>query len=402
MCASATMATVRERPGAAVTEGSARSSARRAERGIALVAPAMRTVLVVQILLSVSSGIQLSTQAGAYGVLTAAVVAVSALLIVQCLVTGSVLVGAWHLPDIVLAWLAVPAMNLLLPTSHLVGTWESWAAGFAINVGALAAAWLRPWFAVVHAAALGAWYLGWTLTTTTTSWETNVSNALTIPGYALVVALLVRYLRSLAADADQARRDAVTATRALERERYQLTVHDASSILRLLSDEDTPAAVLPGLRLQADREARRLRTYLGTEPETTDGSARTVGTMLAAALEGFDDLPLEPAIELGAHAELTEEVWQAVGRAVTTVLHNVRLHARARQVVIHADAEDGHWEVVVSDDGVGFDQESQPLGFGLDTQAGQALRELGVSVEIRSAPDRGTSVTLVGPVEEER
>lgn len=395
------MATVTERVEATEADGTRRTSARRAERGIALVAPTMRAVLVVQIVLSVSSGTQLAQRPGAYGLLTFAVVGVSAVLIVQCLVSGSVQVGGWQHPDIVLAWLAVPAMNMVLPSSHLVGTWESWAAGYAINVGALAAAWMRPWVALVHAAGLGAWYLAWTLTSTATSWETNVSNALTIPGYAVVVALLARYLRSLAADADQSREDAVAATRALERERYQLTVHDASSILRLLSDEDTPAAVLPGLRLQADREARRLRTYLGTEPEWGDASARTVGTMLSASLEGFDDLPLEPAVELGAHAELSDEVWEAVGRAVTTVLHNVRIHARARQVVVHADAVDGQWEVVVSDDGVGFDQASQPLGFGLDTQAGQALRELGVSVEIRSTPGRGTSVTFVGSVRDE-
>src|SRR5690606_39069358 len=148
-------------------------------------------------------------------------------------------------------------------------------------------------------------------------------------------------------------------------ERYQLTVHDASSILRLLSDEDTPAEVLPGLRRQADREAQRLRNYLGADSHPVDSSVRTVGAMLAVALEGFEDLPLEPAVALGAHVELDEAVWSAVGRAVTTVLHNVRIHAQAHQVVVHADTDGSTWEVVVSDDGIGFDQENQPLGFGL-------------------------------------
>ena len=80
-------------------------------------------------------------------------------------------------------------------------------------------------------------------------------------------------------------------------------------------------------------------------------------------------------------------------------MRRVRLHAAACQVVVHADCDDETWEIVVSDDGVGFDQESQPLGFGLDTQAGQALRDVGVTARIRSAPGHGTSVTLVGPVE---
>ncbi|WP_370615506.1 hypothetical protein [Mumia sp. Pv 4-285] len=376
-----------------------RTSARRAERGIALVASAMRGVVLLQIVVSAASGVRLSHHPGAYAALTGAVVVVSVALIGQSLLTGSVRAGAWHVPDIALAWVAIPAMNLLLPASHVVGTWESWAPGYAINVAALAATWLRPAVAVVHATALGAWLIAWTSAADVASWETSLNNALTIPGYAIVVALLVYYLRALSAAADQSRDDAISATRALELQRYQLTVHDASSILRLLSDEETPAEVLPGLRLQAVREARRLRTYLGSQAQRSpDGSQRTIGAMLSAALEGFDDLPLELAVELGSHVELSEEVWEATCGAVTTVLHNVRLHAAAHQVVVHADTDGTTWEVVVSDDGIGFDQGSQPLGFGLDTQVREALAGHGISAEIRSSPGRGTSVTIVGPV----
>lgn len=376
------------------------ASTRRAERGIALVAPAMRTVVLVQIVVGAGSGFRSSAHPPAYAVLTAGAVAVSVLLIVQCLATGSVRPGVWHGPDLVLAWVALPAMNLVLPAGHVVGTWESWATGYAINVGALAATWMRPRVAIAGSLALGAWCFTWLMLARETSWETNLNNALTIPGYAVVVALLAYYLRALAADADQAREDAVTATRALELERYQLTVHDVTSILRLLSDVDTPAEVLPGLRLQADREAQRLRHYLTDQPHHVPGDdRRTVGTMLATALHGFDDLPLEPAIELGAMVQLREDVWAATARAVATVLHNVRLHAQAHQVVVHADTDGTTWEVVVADDGVGFDQGSQPFGFGLDTQVRQALGALGVVAEIHSTPGRGTSVTMVGPVQ---
>lgn len=374
-----------------------------AERGIALVVPAMRGVVVLQIVVSAPSGVRLASPSGAYPALTLAVVTVSVALTVQCLRTGTVRRGCWHLPDLALAWLALPAMNLLLPDTHVVGAWESWAAGYAINVGAISASWLRPVTAAGSSLALGAWCFTWTSVAGSSSWETNLNNALTIPGYAIVVALLVYYLRALAADADQAREDAIAATRALELERYQLTVHDATSILRLLSDERTPAEVLPGLRRQADREAQRLRHYLAgpVHPPSADGR-RTVGTMLAAALEGFDDLPLEVAVQLGAEVELTDEVWTAMSRAVTTVLHNVRLHAHAHQVVVHADTDGTTWEVDVADDGIGFDQASQPLGFGLDTQVRHALRELDVGVEIRSTPTHGTSVTIVGRVKGER
>lgn len=373
-------------------------SSRRAELGIALVSPVMRAIVLVQILLSVASGSQLATHPGPYILFSLLVAAVSILMIAQCLLTGSVLRGWWHLPDIAVAWAAVPVMSLLMPPTHVVGTWEAWAAGLAINVAALGATWLKPGVAVAHGVALGTWYLAWVVKVGP-SWETMVNNALTIPAYALVVALLVAYLRALAADADRSREEAVEASRALELERYRLTVHDASSILRLLSDEDTPAEVLPGLRAQGHREATRLRNYLSADASPARLGRRTVGTMLDESLEGFDDLPLELAVDLGRHARLSPDVWTAASRAVTTVLHNVRLHADAHQVIVHADSDDVTWEVVVADDGVGFDQASQPLGFGLDTQAGQALRDVGVTATIRSAPGRGTSVTLVGPVE---
>lgn len=374
------------------------TSARRTERGIALVVPAVRVVILAQILLGAASGTHLSDAPRAYIALTGAVVAVSLACIIQCLLTRSVNPGVWHGSDVVLAWLAIPAMNLLLPASQVVGTWEAWAIGYAVNVAAVASTWMRPSVAAVHGLTLGGWALIWLATTNATSWQTNVTNALTIPGYAIVIALLSEHMRALAADADRAREDAITATRALELERYQLTVHDASSILRLLSDETTPVEVLPGLRLQAGREAHRLRNYLGRVAPPGDPSQLTVGTMLATAFEGFDDLPLEPTIELGSHALLSPELFEAACGAVTTILHNVRLHAGASMVVVHADADGSTWEVVVSDDGRGFDQTRQPLGFGLHVQARSALADLGGTVQIASSLGSGTSVTITGPV----
>ena len=365
---------------------------------MALVAAAMRAVLLVQIGLGLLSGVRLTSDQLAYIVLTAAVSIMSVGLIVQCLSSGSARTGWWQLPDLILAWMAYPVLFVVLPRETLTGTWAGWATALAVNVAALSGAWLRPSLAVLNGFALAAWGFAW-IGLPTNDWEARIGDALTIPGYATVVALLVLYLRSLAADADQSREDAVAATRALELQRYRLAVHDASSILRLLSDVETPAEALPGLRVQGSREANRLRHYLGVPaPVSADDASRTLGGMLAAAMVGFDDLPLESAIELGAHVVVPEQVWLAGSRAVATVLHNVRLHAEASQVVVHADADGQSWEVVISDDGIGFDQAKQPLGFGLGMQVQRSLEELGVTVTIASAPGRGTSVTLVGPM----
>ncbi|MGW5240940.1 hypothetical protein ACWEOW_18560 [Monashia sp. NPDC004114] len=368
---------------------------------MAIVAAALRLVVLVQIVVSAPSGARLSSRPVAYLALVGAAVAISIVLIIQCALRRAVRPGLWHVPDLALAWVALPAMNLLLPITHVVGTWESWAAGYAVNVVALASTWLRPVAAALISMALGAWYFTWTTAAGTSTWETNLNDALTLPGYAVVIALFVHYLRALAADADQARVDAIAATRALELQRYQLTVHDATSILRLLSDEGTPAEVLPGLRRQADRESKRLRHYLTGQlvvghDDVDDRS--TVGGMIATALEGFDDLPLELAVDLGGAVVLDPEVRAATRSAVATALHNVRLHANATQVVIHADTDGSSWEIVIADDGVGFDRASSALGFGLKTQVREALSAVGVSAAVHSAPGRGTSVVIAGAV----
>ena len=278
---------------------------------MALVAAAMRAVLLVQIGLGLLSGVRLTSDQLAYIVLTAAVSIMSVGLIVQCLSSGSARTGWWQLPDLILAWMAYPVLFVVLPRETLTGTWAAWATALAVNVAALSGAWLRPSLAVLNGFALAAWGFAW-IGLPTNDWEARIGDALTIPGYATVVALLVLYLRSLAADADQSREDAVAATRALELQRYRLAVHDASSILRLLSDVETPAEALPGLRVQGSREANRLRHYLGVPaPVSADDASRTLGGMLAAAMVGFDDLPLESAIELGAHVVVPEQVWLA-------------------------------------------------------------------------------------------
>ena len=376
---------------------SAGPSARRTERGMALVAAAMRAVLLIQIALGFVSGVRVTSDPFVYSALTVTVSVVSISLIVQCVVSGSARAGWWQAPDLFVAWVSYPVLALVLPHSMLSGTWAAWATALAVNAAALSGAWLRPSMAILNGFALAAWGFMW-ISPPTSDWEARIGDALTIPGYATVVALLTLYLRSLAADADQSREDAVTATRALELHRYQLAVHDASSILRLLSDAQTPVEALPGLRVQGSREANRLRHYLGVPPPGRPDTACTVGSMLTAAMVGFEDLPLEPAIELAAHVAVADEVWLAGSRAVATVLHNVRLHARASQVVVHADTDGRWWEVVVCDDGVGFDQANQGLGFGLRVQVRHSLEALGSKVTIASAPGRGTTVTIVGPV----
>ena len=125
---------------------------------------------------------------------------------------------------------------------------------------------------------------------------------------------------------------------------------------------------------------------------------RRSGSAIARALAGFEDLPLEQALDLGADVLLNPERDIAVEQAVSTILHNVRVHARASSVFVHADTDGKHWEVMVRDDGVGFEAAGS-TGFGLGVQVTKCLADLGVATEIESEPGLGTTVTLRGDVD---
>jgi signal transduction histidine kinase len=77
---------------------------------------------------------------------------------------------------------------------------------------------------------------------------------------------------------------------------------------------------------------------------------------------------------------------------------NVRKHARARSVAVRLSAEDEYLIAEVRDDGVGFEPEGVPNGhLGLGTMR-QRADLLGGTLEVRSAPGRGTTIRLTLPL----
>jgi len=68
----------------------------------------------------------------------------------------------------------------------------------------------------------------------------------------------------------------------------------------------------------------------------------------------------------------------------------------ASEVVVHADRHGDTWEVSVCDDGVGFEPEATPFGFGLSSQVTESARRHGMSVEVVSRPGEGTCVFIRG------
>ncbi|WP_328998322.1 sensor histidine kinase [Kribbella sp. NBC_00709] len=87
-------------------------------------------------------------------------------------------------------------------------------------------------------------------------------------------------------------------------------------------------------------------------------------------------------------------------RSAQEALANVRKHARATQVLITLGlSDDGVW-IEICDDGSGFTPATVSGGFGLNAMRGR-VEESGGSVQVESAPGRGTRVQVLIPAVQE-
>jgi signal transduction histidine kinase len=87
---------------------------------------------------------------------------------------------------------------------------------------------------------------------------------------------------------------------------------------------------------------------------------------------------------------------EAIFRVAQEALANVGRHARADRVRVDLSHRDGDFELVVHDDGAGFDREGRTGGLGLDNMRERA-RELRGTVNVTAKPGAGTTVRLTVP-----
>jgi signal transduction histidine kinase len=83
-------------------------------------------------------------------------------------------------------------------------------------------------------------------------------------------------------------------------------------------------------------------------------------------------------------------------RSAQEALANVRKHAGATQVLITLGISNGGVWIEIRDDGSGFTPASAAGGFGLAAMRGR-VEESGGSVQVESAPGRGTRVQVLIP-----
>ncbi|AQZ67221.1 sensor histidine kinase [[Actinomadura] parvosata subsp. kistnae] len=97
--------------------------------------------------------------------------------------------------------------------------------------------------------------------------------------------------------------------------------------------------------------------------------------------------------------QVPAEVVAAVAGAVRELLTNVRKHAGVNAAVVSAGFEGGALVVSVADEGAGFETGEPRGGTGLTRSVRQRLEEVGGQVMLDSAPQAGTYVELLVPVQ---
>ncbi|ROR45644.1 signal transduction histidine kinase [Kitasatospora cineracea] len=320
--------------------------------------------------------------------------------------------GGWAWADVAVAMAVLLAQPWYLAPEDWVGTWTAWGGALSVNAvfGAAIGLPTRGQTAAATAAVAAAYAVpGVVLSHAHAS--TAASNLIGYLVFAVAARSSATFVRRLGRDADEARRQAAVLAAEAERDRHRLLLHDQITIMRLLAEPGLEPGLVEVLRRQAAAGAARVRHFLEQSDADLAGSGRAedgpsagerpevmLAELVRQAGEGFTDLPIDYAVDLAADVPVPPAVAGPLRAALATVLHNVRAHAAAGQVVVHADAPPGlgRWEVSVRDDGRGFDQARRPLGFGLRVQVSRALAEVGVESEIRSAPGAGTVVLLRG------
>jgi signal transduction histidine kinase len=119
---------------------------------------------------------------------------------------------------------------------------------------------------------------------------------------------------------------------------------------------------------------------------------------LAAALEAAaaaGPLPVDVTVR-PTTARPADDLAAALYFCCLEAMQNAAKHSQATRVTVGLERTADSWELVVSDDGVGFAPGSAGPGGGLANLRDRA-ESVGGRLDVRSAPGRGTTITLSVP-----
>lgn len=245
---------------------------------------------------------------------------------------------------------------------------------------------------------------------------------LTAPPFAALVVLVTvqhnRRLQSVLEDERVARgqlieqadelsrsRRRVVAATDRERKRIERDLHDGAQS-RLIAVNLQLAAIADLIPTEPDRartqlvEARKeVHHAHGELRSLAHGLYPTVLTqhgLVSAIRAAADHSPAPVRLDLAPIGRLPDDVEAAIYYCVLEAVQNAAKHAAAQRVDIRLFRDDGSVVFGVSDDGVGF-LASTAVGHGL-TNIRDRCGAIGGSVEVRSEPGRGSTVTGTVPL----
>jgi signal transduction histidine kinase len=193
-----------------------------------------------------------------------------------------------------------------------------------------------------------------------------------------------------------------------ERERIARDLHDdlGSSLARisllsglLKADRDNPGQVeshAVKISQSADQTVRALEEIVWAVRPGSDSLQSLVEYIAHFANELFDGSGIHCRLDLPPDlpaCPLPPEVRHNIFLVVKEALTNTLKHAAAREVRIRAEATAEALEIMVQDDGRGFDIRGQSRGQGLGNMRRRA-QAIGEKVTIESRPGEGATVRL--------
>ncbi|MGP8198626.1 MAG: two-component regulator propeller domain-containing protein [Limisphaerales bacterium] len=231
-----------------------------------------------------------------------------------------------------------------------------------------------------------------------------------VPASLALLALIAATVRVLEKRKLHRRLEQLERERALakERERIARDLHDdlGSSLARisllsglLKADRNNPGQVeshAVKISQSADQTVRALEEIVWAVRPGSDSLQSLVEYIAHFANELFADGGIHCRLDLPHDLPalpLPPEVRHNVFLVVKEALANALKHAGAREVHIRAEATDQALEIVVQDDGKGFDIRGQSRGNGLGNMRRRA-QAIGENVTIESRPGHGTTVKL--------
>lgn len=215
-----------------------------------------------------------------------------------------------------------------------------------------------------------------------------------------------------------------TDRRLAEARRRELLARERDRIGRDLHDGIIQSIYAAGLHLEEARAGRgdpreRIGVVLGELERVTGEIRRTIFDLRSTSLDASDPERLIAAVadELRAHgliditlrvdgewrAHLRDDQAEQLRHIVREALSNVLRHAGASHVELRLACSADSLALEIRDDGQGFDADDAAAGAsGKDAQGLANLRRraelLGAGLRIRSAPGRGTALSLTMPV----